>query len=37
MQGSRSFFTLDRRIKYCPFCGANIDTEVEAGQGGDIE
>ena len=28
MQGSQSFFALDRRIRYCPFCGEDIDTEM---------
>jgi hypothetical protein len=35
MQGSRSLVGLDRRIRYCPFCGVDIDTELGAEQGRD--
>jgi hypothetical protein len=28
MQGGRSFLALDRSLRYCPFCGADIDAEL---------
>jgi hypothetical protein len=26
--GRRSFFSLDRSLRYCPFCGADVDAEL---------
>jgi len=28
MQISRGFFSVDSRIRYCPFCGCTIDSEL---------
>jgi hypothetical protein len=28
MHGGRSFLALDRNLKYCPFCGADIDAKL---------
>ena len=33
LRGGRSFFALDRRIRYCLFCGIDIDAELNAEQG----
>jgi hypothetical protein len=33
MQEGLSLFALDRRITFCPFCGADVDAEPGRGEG----